>query len=41
MGERDPGVVSDIPDPDTQFSPLSNAKTSLLTFIVELFCLIF
>lgn len=32
-GERDPSVVSDISDPDTPFSPLSNV-TFLLTFRV-------
>ena len=41
IGERDPGIVSDVSDHDTQFSPLSNVKTSLLTFRVVDFLFLF
>ena len=34
MEERDRSTVSDTPDSDTQYSPWSDVKTSLLTLIV-------
>lgn len=34
MGERDAGIVSNIPNPDPKFLSLSNVKTSLLIFRV-------